>query len=153
MRTVAMVAALMLVSMGAIAEEPDRIALSAMVEQQVALRDELVQGQQDLSPRQVGVIKKAQAEFFRLVEGKSTMDQLTIEDKVRVENALEKVNAQIVGTNAAAANQQVCWRETTVGSKMKTTRCGTQQEIDDAREGARGFLLKPKVCEPPGCGA
>ena len=38
------------------------------------------------------------------------------------------------------------------GSKLQATRCGTQQEIDEAREGARGFMLKPKICSGPGCG-
>ena len=98
-------------------------------------------------------MRKAQAEFFRLVEGKTTLDQLAIDDKVQLENALERINAELVNTNAARANQEVCWREHTTGSKMRATRCGTQQEIDEAREGARGFLLKPKICMPPGCGA
>ena len=152
MRTMLWTVMLLLAPQGAMAGQ-DAVPLSKMVEQQVVLRDELAKSPKDLTLRQVGLIRKAQGEFFRLVDGKSTMDQLAIEDKVRVENALETINAQFVGTNRAGADQQVCWRETTVGSKMKATRCGTQQEIDDAREGARGFLLKPKICVPPGCGA
>lgn len=152
MRTVLLVALLLLAPLGVMAEEQNA-SLQMMVEQQIALRDELARGPQDLTPRQVGIMRKAQAEFFRLVEGKTTLDQLAIDDKVRVENALERINAELVNTNAARANQEVCWREHTTGSKMRATRCGTQQEIDEAREGARGFLLKPKICMPPGCGA
>lgn len=151
MRTVLLVALLLWAPIGAMAEETNA-SLQAMVEQQVALRDELARGPQDLTPRQVGIMRKAQDEFFRLVEGKTTLDQLAIDDKVRVENALERINAQFVNTNAARANQEVCWREQKTGSKMQVTRCGTQQEIDQAREGAVGFMLDPKICIPPGCG-
>lgn len=151
MRTVWLMALLLLAPLGAMAEEQNA-SLQMMVEQQIVLRDELARGPQDLTPRQVGIMRKAQAEFFRLVEGKTTLDQLAIDDKVQLENALERINAELVNTNAARANQEVCWREHTTGSKMRATRCGTQQEIDEAREGARGFLLKPKICSGPGCG-
>ena len=152
MKTFWLVALLAMAPLAAAADEKSA-SLQEMVAQQTALREELARGPQDLTPRQVGVIRKAQDEFFRLVEGKMTMDQLAIVDKVRVENALERINAQIVNTSAARANQDVCWREKTTGSKTQSTRCGTQQEIDQAREGARGFLEKPKICMPPGCGA
>lgn len=151
MRTLLVAVLLALASMASASEEKSA-SLQEMVEQQIALREELARGPQDLTPRQVGIMRKAQDEFFRLVEDKTTMDQLAIHEKVQVENALERINAQLVGTNAASADQNVCWREKTTGTKMNTTRCGTQQEIDQAREGARGFLLKPKICSGPGCG-
>lgn len=151
MRTMLLVTLLSLLPTSAISEERN-ISLESMVAQQIALRDALARGPVDLTPRQVAVVRKSQAEFFRVVEGKTTMDQLAIDEKVRVENALEKINAVVVGTNAARANRDVCWREQKTGSKVMVTRCGTQQEIDQAREGARGFLEKPKICMPPGCG-
>ncbi len=131
-------------------DEPS--SLQVLVKQQTALRAELQRGPKDLTPRQVGIMRKAQDEFFRIVEGKTSLDQLPIDEKVRVENALERINAQLVNTNTARANQNVCWRERKTGSKMDVTRCGTQQEIDEAREGARGFMDRPKICVPPGCG-
>ncbi|MGH8077537.1 MAG: hypothetical protein ACREPE_09470 [Lysobacter sp.] len=152
MRTVLLAALLLLAPMGAMAAE-EANSLQVLVDQQTALRAELTRGPKDLTPRQVGIVRKAQDEFFRLVEGKTSLDQLAIDEKVRVENALEKINAELVNTNAARANQDVCWREQMTGSKMQVTRCGTQQEIDQAREGARGFMDKPKICVPPGCGA
>lgn len=152
MRTILLAALLVLSPVGALAEE-EATSLQMMVQQQVALRDELARSPKDLTPRQIGIMRKAQDEFFRLVEGKTSLDQLAIDDKVRLENALEKINAQLVNTNSAKANQEVCWRERTTGSKMQVTRCGTQQEIDQAREGARGFMERPKICVPPGCGS
>jgi hypothetical protein len=65
----------------------------------------------------------------------------------------EAINAQVVGTNRSATNQNLCRQEKTVGSHMVYTRCATQQEIDDARDGTRLFLEKPKICSGQGCGA
>jgi hypothetical protein len=150
-----MVALLLLAPLVSAAEpkEPKSSSLPEMVEQQVALREELAGDPQDLTPRQVGIMRKAQAEFFRLVDGKTSMDQLAIHEKVELENALEKINAQVVGTNRSATNQNLCRQEKTVGSHMVYTRCATQQEIDDARDGTRLFLEKPKICSGQGCGA
>lgn len=152
MRALLMVALLVLAPMATAADQ-ESASLQMMVDQQVALRAELARGPQDLTPRQVAIMRKAQDEFFRIVEGKTAMDQLAIDEKVQLENALERINAQLVGTSAAGAKQEVCWREKMVGSKLHVTRCASQQELDEAREGARGFLDKPKICVPPGCGA
>lgn len=151
MRAWLMVALLVLAPMASAANQ-ESASLQMMVEQQVALRADLARGPQDLTPRQVGIMRKAQDEFFRIVEGKTTMDQLAIHEKVQVENALERINAQLVNTNAAGAKQEVCWREKMLGSKLHVTRCASQQELDETREGARGFLDRPKICVPPGCG-
>lgn len=152
MRTLMLVALLSWLPMVAVAQD-ESVPLASIVEQQAALRDDLARGPVDLTPRQVAAVRKAQAEFFGLVEGKTTMAELSIDDKIRVENALERINAQVVGTGAAQGNQEVCWREQRLGSRMSKTRCGTQKEIDQVRENARGYMEKPKICMPPGCGA
>ena len=150
MRSLVLVALLSWLPLAAVAGE--NASLAAIVEQQAALRDDLARGPGDLTPRQAAAVRKAQTEFFRLVEGRTTMDQLSIDDKIRVENALERINAQVVGTNAAQANQEVCWREQRLGSRLSTTRCGTRKEIDRVREEARGYMEEPQICTPPGCG-
>lgn len=145
--------AAMAMATGAASAQTDRTSLQVLVEQQEALRAQLTEGIDGVTPRQARLINKAQGEFFAIVKGKQALDELGIEDKIRVENALETINAQIVNTTAGRSDQNVCWREQTTGSKTKTTRCGTQREIDEAREGARGYLERPKVCVPPGCGS
>lgn len=150
MRRIALIALLLVATTVATAQD-DR--LQAIIEQQKALRAEIAAGGEGMTPRQVRIIDKAQGEFFALVDGKQTLDQLGIEEKVRLENALETINAQVANTRFSSADQQVCWREPVVGSKMVVTRCGTRQEIDDAREGARGYMNRPKICVPPGCGS
>lgn len=137
------------------ATEPVADGLAVIVEQQRGLRGDLDAGAiAGLTPRQVQQVRKAQAEVFALAEGKATLDALSIDEKVRLENALERINAIVVDARGGGgeANRNVCWRERTTGTAMMTTRCGTVAEKEQAREGARGFLERPRVCVPPGCG-
>lgn len=126
--------------------------LQVMLEQQQQLREDLDAGIDGLTPRQVRVIRKAQDEFFSVVADRTTLDALSISDKVRVENALETINAQIVNTSASMSDQNVCWRETKTGSGRRVTRCGTKAEAEQVRRGARDYLERPRICSGPGCG-
>ncbi|GAB3373780.1 hypothetical protein GCM10027431_25840 [Lysobacter rhizosphaerae] len=127
--------------------------LQMILKQQQALKADLDDGGiEGLTPRQNTIVRKAQIEVFAVSEGKSRLDDLSMEEKIRLENALERINAEIVNTRAASNNQNVCWRERVSGTTMKKTRCGTQAEMREAREGARDFLEKGRVCVPPGCG-
>lgn len=128
--------------------------LAQIVQQQQELRTRLDAGDVgELTPRRVRVIRKAQDQVFQLSSGKSQLEELNVEERVQMENALEAINAEVVGTRSAQENQDVCWTEAKTGSKMKVTRCGTQEEIDEARRGARAWMEKPKICVPPGCGS
>lgn len=127
--------------------------LQMIMKQQKELKADLDDGGiEGLTPRQVKVVRKAQDEVFAVAEGKAQMDDLSIDEKIRLENALERINAEIVNTRSASNNQNVCWRERVSGSTLKKTRCGTQAEMREAREGARDFMEKAKICVPPGCG-
>jgi hypothetical protein len=129
-------------------------SLQVLVQQQQALKADIEDGGiAGLTPRQNTIVRKAQSEFFAVTEGKSELDQLSIDEKIRLENALERINAEIVNTRAGNDNQNVCWRERMSGTGLKKTRCGTKAEMREAREGARDFMEKPRVCVPPGCGA
>ena len=128
--------------------------LQVILSQQKELKADLEAGRKEgLTTRQVNAIRKAQVEVFAVTEGKVRLDQLSMEEKVRLENALERINAEVQNTRAANDGQQVCWRERVSGTGVKKTRCGTQAEMREAREGARDLMEKPKVCAPPGCGA
>jgi hypothetical protein len=136
---------------GAPATEEDGLQL--ILEQQKALRTDLEDGGlEGLTPRQNTLVRKAQVEVFAVTEGKHRMDELSMDEKIRLENALERINAQVVNTRAASDEQNVCWRERVSGTAVKKTRCGTQAEMREAREGARDFLEEAKICAPPGCG-
>jgi hypothetical protein len=141
-----------LLSTAAFAQTSNEVAagqdsLQVLVQQQTAIKADLEDGGiQGLSPRQNGLLRKQQVEFFAIAEGKSRLDDLSIDEKIRMENALEKINAIVGNTPAATAKQNVCWREAKTGSTVKVTRCGTEAERDRAREGARDYLLRPKIC-------
>lgn len=128
--------------------------LQLIISQQKKLKADLEDGGiEGLTPRQNTLVRKAQAEVFTVTEGKHRMGELSMDEKIRLENALERINAQVVNTRAANDSQNVCWRERVSGTAMKKTRCGTQAEMREAREGARDFLEEAKICVPPGCGS
>lgn len=127
--------------------------LAKIVEQQRALSEDLEGGSVTLTPRQRGVIQKAQEEVFTLTDGKSSLDELNIAEKTKLENALERINAVVVGTPKANGEKQICKRVALTGTAMKTTRCASAAEWDQLREDSRRSLEKQHVCAPPGCGS
>lgn len=138
----------------ALAQQPAPDPLRVIVDEQTALARDLASGNtRGMTPRQVLIVRGAQKEVFAAIDGRSSLAELSIDEKVKLENALERINAQVVGTRAASESQDVCWREAKSGSKLMVTRCGTQEERDEARRGARAWMDKPKVCVPPGCGS
>jgi hypothetical protein len=133
---------------------PDKLV--SILDQQRELQAGLAAGQNyGLTPRELGVVHKAQAEVFQLTEGKTSMGQLNIEEKVRLENALERINTQVKGgdtDHVARGEQEVCKRVQRSGNQLKSTVCATQAEWDRIRQTSRDTLEKRHVCEPPGCG-
>jgi hypothetical protein len=106
-----------------------------------------------MTARQNKLVGKAQDEFFAITQGKTKLDELSIGEKFRMENALERINAEVKNTRVASDEQNVCWQERVSGSTMKKTRCGIKAEMREAREGARDYIIeKAKVCVPRGCG-
>jgi len=128
-------------------DAPTPEKLDQIVAQQQTLKRELDAGKTEgMTTRQVNAIRKAQTEVFAVTEGKTSLDQLSMNEKVRLENALERINAEVKNTRAGRDDKQVCWRERMTGTNTKVTRCGTEAEMREAREGARDFLERPKIC-------
>lgn len=127
--------------------------LTLIRDQQLELKASLEGGNAEgLTRREVNRIRKEQEAVFALIDGKATLAELSIHEKVELENALERINAYVKGGRAARDEQDVCWRERMSGTSRMVTRCGTEKERDQAREGARDFLQRPKICSGPGCG-
>lgn len=121
--------------------------LQVIIEQQTALKADLDDGGiEGLTARQGGVVRKAQTEVFALTQGKATLAELSMDQKVQLENALERISALVKNTKAGHDEKQVCWREQKAGSNVKVTRCGSEAEVREAREGARDWLERPKTC-------
>ena len=92
-------------------------SLQVLIQQQQALKADVEDGGiEGLTPRQNTIVRKAQTEFFAVTEGKANLDDLSIDEKIRLENALERINAEIVNTRAGNDNQNVCWRERMSGT-------------------------------------
>ncbi len=106
-----------------------------------------------LPQRSISAIKRAQRTIDSVTSGRTDLSELTPTDQVHLNNALSTVKSHVEGTLRARNEQEVCWRERTVGTKIAETRCGTQAELDEARAGARGFMERPRNCTPPDCGA
>jgi hypothetical protein len=126
---------------------PQPQKLDLILAQQQDIKRDLDAGKTDgMTTRQINAIRKSQTEVFAVTEGKTSLDQLSMGEKVRLENALERINAEVKNTRAGRDGKQVCWRERMTGTNTKVTRCGTEAEMREAREGARDFLERPKVC-------
>lgn len=143
--------AILVLAMPLAMAEDNRDSLEIMLEQQHELQADLDDGGIDgLTARQNSAIRKAQKEVFAIADGKARLEELSMDEKIRLENALERINAEMANTRSAADDQNICWRERVSGTGMKKTRCGTAAEMREAREGARDFLERPKTC--PDCG-
>lgn len=131
------------------ADTQDR--LQQIMQQQHQLQEELdrIEG---LSARQRNVIRKMQGRLFAAVDGKSTLDQLTIEQKVTLENALERINAELVNTREARDEQDKCHMQAGAGSRFESARCASINERAQDTQEARFWKDRPRVCSGPGCG-
>ena len=128
-------------------------SLPDIVQQQQQIRDELASGALPLNPRQKRIVGEQQAIVFSVTEGKTSVADLTADEQVGMRNALGVINAQVSTRVTAEDEREVCWREKRTGSKLVTTVCGTEKERREAREGARDYMSRPSICQPPGCGA
>lgn len=101
----------------------------------------------DLTPRQRTKVRKAGAEILAVLEGRSSYDELNIDEKIRLRNAQQQQQAFLAASTAKAEQaQEECWQERVSGTRIMKTRCATKAEREQAREGAQGYLLRPKAC-------
>jgi len=150
MLKVAFVAVFALAVSTAQATQPEPLAI--IREQQQQLAGEIESGSLRLTPRVKTAIRKDQAQVAVLLEGKAALSDLTIEERALLDNALERINAHVVGTRRASEQRDVCRVERGTASKLHKLDCDTQQARDNDRQGARDFLEKQRICSGPGCG-
>lgn len=156
-RTLALIAALSL-SLAAFAEETATITrekLDPAAFSQVAqeVRAELTdQGRYSyIKPRDRQKIDQKLGVMERLLEGKSSVNELSMDRKVALYNAQEEINALI---EQRKAQRTVCSNRRPTGSNISKTTCETygerearrQELINDAQKGMR------QPCTGVGCG-
>lgn len=135
------------ITAGAWASPPEQAdGLQVIVEQQRELQRGL-DGIEGLTPRQRNAIRKHQQQVFTLTEGRHRLDELNIDEKVKLDNALERINAELAGTRSAREAEDQCRRERRNGRAMETTQCATAGERDQVRENSRNVLERRRICE------
>jgi hypothetical protein len=151
----ALMIALAICSFAAMARKP--VDLTRIIEQQRAIAVQIQSPETTgLEPHQIEAVREAQVDVFAAIGDKRELSELTADEQVSLKNGLEKIDAAMKGTRLAELNREKCWREQKLGTKLKVTRCATQLEIDQLREGARAWYEKSDICVPgPGasCGA
>lgn len=89
-------------------------------------------------------MKRAQDKVFSMLQGVSSLDQLSPEQKTDLSNALDEVKATLL---ANEGNRQICHRERKTGSNMIELRCETVADREaharDSREAMREIAPSP----------
>lgn len=134
-----------------VAQAADR--LGEIREQQAVLADEVEAGVLKLKPREVAAVRKDQARIQALLQGRASLDELGVAERVELDNALERINAIVVGTRQAVDDRDVCRYERPTGSKLRKLDCMSAGDRQNHRDGARAYMEKPRICVPPGCGS
>lgn len=131
-----------------------RVDLKVILNQQNSINRQI-----DESPDGLGIdslqldrLRSAQRVVSGIAVKKSTLDQLSPADQIKLRNALGEVYAILKGTRVAHEQRDVCWRERKIGSQIQSTRCATFEELLLTREGARAFMEDPQVCASRGNG-
>ena len=123
------------------------VDLTRIVEQQRSIATQVASPETTgLESRQIDAIRTAQVDVFAAIGDRRELSELNADEQVRLRNALETIDAEMKGTPFAERNREKCWRERKLGSTMKVTRCATQAELDQLREGARDWYEKADIC-------
>lgn len=153
MRLSSIVSALVLAVAMSAAAAARAESLAEIRQQQTQIQQELARGDLALDARSQRTVEAQQRIVFTLIEGRAEVGELTPPKQVELRNALEKIRAAVSQDALAEEDREVCWQERRTGSKLTTTVCGTVRERQQAKEGARDYLQRPRICAPPGCGA
>ncbi len=131
-----------------------RIDLKVILNQQNSINRQIEESPDGMGieSQQLDRLRRAQGTIADIAVKKSSLDQLSPADQIRLRNALGEVYAILKGTRVAQEQRDVCWRERKIGSQIQTTRCATFEELLLTREGARSWMEKAPVCASKGNG-
>jgi len=116
-----------------------------LLELQEAITAGVDHAEHALTAGQKHTIRAEQKRIRAIVEGKASLDALTLEQRLQLVNAQERINAAMRGTRAAEEARVVCRRERPTGSQVNQLRCSTVGQDSLLREmadrDADGVLL------------
>lgn len=129
---------LMLSTSWVLAANSDRpLAISAITSQQAEIRSGVQAGTgryKDMPAKTKSELLSRQSEVLAIVEGRTSADDLSENERVTVFNHLEWIEAAI---NDAHAERLVCTREKTLGSNRTQRVCKTVRQVEEEKEYAR----------------
>lgn len=130
----------------------DAERLSNIITEQRSIAARLDSGNTEgMKHKQVKTVRKNQKIVFDLAAGKQTLDQFNPKDRMRLKNALDAISAALVGTQKAENDQDYCWQERIVGTRVSKRRCGSERDRTAAREDAREYMLRGQHCASEPC--
>jgi hypothetical protein len=103
----------------------------------------------DLTPFRRNRIYKAQDQVFTLVEGHARLDELAIDEQLRLFNALELIGSHLGKRDEAA--HMVCERIAIVGSRRQQMACMEKGERDRRAQRAVDALMTRPACTTSDC--
>ena len=116
-----------------------------LLELQEAIAAGVDHAEDALTSGQKHTIRVEQKRIRAIVEGKPSLDALTLEQRLQLVNAQERINAALVGTRDAEEARLVCRRGRPTGSQLTRLRCTTVGQDNLQREmadrDANGDLL------------
>ncbi len=121
-------------------ESPIPPAVRDIVVQQSHLRAMVVAGRgpfKDLNPSDRSALVKSQTRVLELLDGRGSIDELRIDEKVELFNHLQSVKAAVT---KAEENRQVCERTRIVGSNRYKLLCMNVGEHRDHKRKAQASL-------------
>lgn len=105
-----------------------------LLELQDAIAAGVAHAEDALTPGQKHTIHAEQKRIRAIVEGKSSLDALTLEQRLQLVNAQERINAAMLGTRDAEEARLVCRRGRPTGSQLARLRCSTVGQDNLLRE-------------------
>lgn len=124
---------------------PREYDIPRILELQDAIAERVGLADDALTHGQKQAIRAEQKRIRAIVEGKSSLDALTREQRLQLVNAQERINAAMRGTRDAEEARLVCRRDRPTGSQVARLRCSTVAQDNFEREmadrDANGDLL------------
>lgn len=125
---------------------PQEVDVPRILEVQRAIAERMTGANDALGSARIHTIRTEQRRILALIEGKSSIEELSREQRLQLVNAQERINAAIQGTRSAEEARLVCRRERPTGSQVSRLRCTTVRQDNLLREmadrDADGMLLE-----------
>lgn len=131
---------------------PSQPSLKDIVAQQTALRAQAVAKRgafKDMHAGDRDRLINQQDKLLRLLDGRQSIDELRVEQRVEVFNHLQEINAKVT---KAEDGRQICERSRLVGTNRFQVVCMTAKQDREHRENAKKSVLTIMKCDG-GCGS